>query len=174
MEGLFVWVGCLRVLFGSGRLAPNRQQIAIKRKVINQMNAVQVFNGGGNGGLELPTKEKQLKNGRSVSYVSKKDYGIHTGLKGNELRRAHDRYRADLGVRGNTNIVSMVAQGQLLVQKLTETKTGFNVNFIRATQLDLDKNPVEVAGTLTDEQLMAILESRKAAADKQLESAMAE
>ena len=40
-------------------------------------------------------KMKEGKFDTSVTYISKKDFGVAKGLKGTELRKAHDKYRAE-------------------------------------------------------------------------------
>ncbi len=122
------------------------------------INAVALFNGS-----SLPVKEKELKNGRSVTFITKKAYGEQFGLKGQPLRRAHDKYRSELGLGVNMALGSALSSGQVLAQKVTETKTGFNVNFIRANELDLEADPKQVAAQLTDEELLKIVASRKSA-----------
>lgn len=125
------------------------------------MNAMTVFNGNGSA---LATRETTRTNGlRAVTFQTKKEYGIVNRLKGQELRRAHDKYRASFGVQGNSGITGLIATGQILVQKVSETKNGFNASFIRASVLDLEADPKQVAATLTDEELMAILKARSAA-----------
>lgn len=126
-----------------------------------------IFNGGNNNGAAMVMKEKTLASGRrTVSYVSKKDYGIEYGLKGAELRRAHERYRMNVGVRGNAGLTGLIATGQVLVQKITETKNGFNAAFVRASVLDVDKTPKELAATMTDEQLAEFTKEAEARAAK--------
>lgn len=127
---------------------------------MNTSNVV-VFNG------ELAHKVTQNKAGLAVvTYLSKKEYGAKHGLKGAGLRRAHDQYRIDRGVAANGNLATLMTSGQIVAEKMRGTGDGgFSVKFTPAKNFGAAPaaDPVAEAGKLSDEQLMAILNSRKAA-----------
>lgn len=125
-----------------------------------KVTSMTVFAGQTANGL---VKSKATKAGESHTYLSKKDYGTTHGLKGAELRKAHDHYRAEFGMAGNKALSAMIASGEILVQKVADTKNGFNASFVRKSVLDLEVDPLTVAAQLTDEQLAGILAARKAA-----------
>ena len=107
-------------------------------------------------------KSKATKAGESHTYMSKKDYSVKFGLKGAELRRAHDQYRFDFGMSGNKALSAAIASGEIVVQKVADTKNGFNASFVRKSVLELEADPVAVAGQLTIEQLQAVLAAKQA------------
>lgn len=113
-----------------------------------------------NAGL---VKSKATKSGESHTYMSKKDYGTRFSLKGAELRKAHDHYRYEFGVSGNKALASALASGDIIAQRVADTKTGISVNFVRKSVLELEADPVQIAGQLSDEQLLALIAARKAA-----------
>ena len=82
--------------------------------------------------------EKTNKAGNtSVGLMSQKDYGAEHNLKGQALKKAHAEYRREKGVSINQNISAALAGGTILAQKVTTTKTGFNVTFVRPESLGL-------------------------------------
>ena len=98
----------------------------------------------------------------TTTYMTKKEFGEKHGLKGAALKRAHDRYRNDRGVQLNSNLSALIAQGKVLLEKVTvnKDKSGFTGKFITPGELDI-VNPVQEAQKLSDKELLAILESRK-------------
>lgn len=128
---------------------------------MNNSNAVVVFNGS------IEHKVTTNRAGMAVvTYLSKKDYGTQYNLKGAALRRAHDQYRIDRGVAANGNLATLMTSGQIVAEKMRGTGDGgFSVKFTPARNFGAApvSDPVAVAGKLSDEQLMAILNSRKVA-----------
>lgn len=125
-------------------------------------NSIVVFNGS------IEHKVSTNKAGMAiVTYLSKKEYGEKFSLKGASLRRAHDQYRIDRGVAANGNLATLMTSGQIVAEKMRGTGGGgFSVKFTPARNFGAApvSDPVAVAGKLSDEQLLAILNSRKAQA----------
>lgn len=114
-------------------------------------------------GEQLPVATKTNKSGAvSVGYLSKKAYGEQKGLKGAALRRAHEAYRVEFGMAGNVNVSAMMTKGEIIAQKVTTTKDGFKVAFVRAGVLGVQPQPKpeEAAAQLSTEQLLAIINAR--------------
>ena len=132
-------------------------------------DSIVVFNRAAGAQLPAHTGKTNKAGHFTVGYLSKKAYGEQFSLKGAALSRAHLQYRIDIGMAGNVNISAMLTKGEILAQKVTTTKEGFKVAFTRAGVLGAapQQKPEEVAGQLTTEQLMAIIEARKAPAVQQ-------
>lgn len=117
------------------------------------------------GAEQLAMTTKTSKAGyATTAYLSKKAYGIEKQLKGAALGRAHLQYRIDIGMAGNVNISTMLTRGEILAQKVVTTKEGFKVSFTRAGVLVAapQPKPEEVAATLSDETLLALIAARAA------------
>lgn len=117
-------------------------------------------------GAQLPATTTTNKAGAvTVGYMNKKAYGAAKGIKGAALSRSHLQYRIDIGMAGNVNISAMLTKGEILLQKVTTTKEGFRAAFTRAEVLGAapQQKPEEVAGQLSVEQLLAIIEGKKLA-----------
>lgn len=110
-------------------------------------------------------KVKTLSSGaQSCTYLSKKEYGERFDLKGASLRKAHEKYRLERGVSGNGNLAGMMTSGQIVAEKMTTKKdgSGFSVAFTYAKEFD-NADPKAIAASLTDEELLSIVEARKLA-----------
>lgn len=109
-------------------------------------------------------KIKTLKSGAvSETYLNRKEYGKVHGLKGAALRRAHDQYRMNRGVKANGGLAALMTSGQVVLEKLTTKANGngFTAGFTFAREFGA-ADPRTVAATLSDDELMAIMEERKA------------
>lgn len=129
-------------------------------------NNVVLFNRAAGEQLPAHTGKTNKAGYSTTGYLAKKAYGERFDLKGAALGRAHLQYRIDLGMAGNVNVSTMLTRGEILLQKVTTTKDGFKASFVKAAALGAapQQKPEEVAGQLTTEQLLAIIEARKPAA----------
>lgn len=105
--------------------------------------------------------------GRSITVLSRKAYGEKTGYKGAELKRKHNEYLCQIGVKGNEGVSAMIARGEVLVHKISERmdrdgeKVGLNVVFKMANQVDTSADPRLAAQQCSDAELLAILKQRE-------------
>lgn len=101
-----------------------------------------------------------------VTYLSKKEYGEKYSLKGAKLRRQHDQYRVERGVAANGNLATLMTSGQIVAEKMRGTGDGgFSVKFTPARNFGAAPaaDPKTVAASLSDAELLAIMEARKTA-----------
>ena len=114
------------------------------------MSSVTVFN---NSALAVSTKTSTTGAVRET-FVSKKAFGITSGLKGKALARAHDEYKVRFGVAGNANVSVNIATGQWIAQSVTHAKDGLShsVKFVNASELE--------AAQPTDAELIAMFAAR--------------
>jgi len=102
----------------------------------------------------------------TTTFLSKKEYGLKFNVKGAALNRAHLNYRIEFGLALNGGIAGALAKGEIVGQKVKYTKGGaWDVRFVPAVQLGVapERDPMEVAKSLTEEQLLALLASKKTA-----------
>jgi len=125
--------------------------------------ALVMFNAG------MDNKVSTNKSGATTTaYLSKKEYGEKHGVKGQALNRAHLQYRIDRGVNANGNLAAMMTSGQIVAEKQVSTSDGFKVKFTFAKNLGCaPTDPKVEAAKLSDADLLAILEARKAAPAQQ-------
>jgi hypothetical protein len=132
------------------------------------MQALTVFKGGKDSAVDAPIELNRMKvlasGAQSMTFLSKKEYGERFGLKGQQLRKAHEQYRMSRGIAANGNLAQLMTSGQVVAEKLTTRKdgSGFAVAFTYAKEFDT-ADPKVIAQQLTDEELLAILEQRKLA-----------
>ena len=87
-------------------------------------------------GKETPEQLKALTD-NGVVLVNSKPEPMTAGV----LKRKHKDYLCQLGVRGNQNIASLIAGGEIALQKWTERKdkhgalVGYNASFLLASEL---------------------------------------
>jgi len=113
----------------------------------------------------------------SCTYLSRKAYGEKFVLKGADLKRKHEDYRLQRGTMANQNVASMLAGGQIVIEKcrLNKTGTAGSFNFTMANQFEAGSQKEQIAAAikinndklkqamldsgLTEEQIAAILSS---------------
>lgn len=116
---------------------------------------------------EMSIAERTSKSGRTVGAMGRKDYGLAHNVKGAALKREHADYLFALGKRGNVNVGAKMTGGEWLVKAVKSNNEGTKhvVTFVTAGSIGADtRKPAEIAATLTDAELMAIVEGRKGGA----------
>ena len=123
----------------------------------------------GNGEVSKVTVLKA--GGTSTMPLTMKVYGYKHGVKGQELKRRYAQYRMDRGLAGNASLSSLLASGQLLAERVTKrvdksgAMLGLTVGFTLPGRIvSATGNAEAAAETLTNEQLLAIIAKREAAA----------
>ncbi len=117
------------------------------------------------GKTSLEITSKLLTSGNTTAgYLSLKQYSVAHKVKGAAARRAHTAYRIELGFAANANISAKIANGDILAQSVSTTKDGgFKVKFVPASMLGVVKQPtpMEAAATLSETELLALLEAKQ-------------
>jgi hypothetical protein len=114
-------------------------------------------------------KRRELSSGAvSMTYLSLKEYGIRFGLKGQALKRAHERYRVDRGTSANANLAGLIAKGLVVLEKVTvaKDKSSFTGKFMASSAFDIT-DPRKEAEKVASTDLVSILKDR-ASSDGQL------
>ena len=114
-------------------------------------------------------KRRELSSGAvTMTYLSMKEYGQRLGLKGQALKRAHERYRVDRGTSANANLSSLIAKGLVVLEKVTvaKDKSSFTGKFMASSAFDITDARKE-AEKVNSTDLVSILKDR-ASSDAQL------
>ena len=119
----------------------------------------------------LPVRyaSKEVKFGSTVTVITQKAYGEQRGLKGQELKRAHSEYRRSFGLSMNQSIAGAIAGGAVVAQKVTPTKNGYTVAFVRPEILEVAVKVDKKADALKSEN--ESLKAKLAAMQAELDAA---
>lgn len=119
----------------------------------------------------LPVRyaSKEVKFGSTVTVITQKAYGEQKGLKGQELKRAHSEYRRSFGLSMNQSIAGAIAGGAVVAQKVTPTKNGYTVAFVRPEILEVAVKVDKKADALISEN--ESLKAKLAAMQAELDAA---
>lgn len=104
------------------------------------------------------------KSGTTVRLMTAKEYKHAKGLKGQAGRRAYNAYLLEQGKANTAGLAAALTSGELLIKSWRNGKNAGTIGYVkRSSIVPAAEEAKTFASTLSDKELLAIIEARKVA-----------